>query len=239
MARFKRHEACPKCGSRDNLGRYDDGSAWCFGCGYYEKANAWGWKPSEPSERDDGDQFQLSAGLVESTHFPERVTEYLQKYGISPQEAFRNGARFDADRRALAFVYQNIHGQPCCVQERSFAGNPKIPKYLNRGETSDVWCLIGDKGTAVTITEDTLSAIKVGRVCDAFPALGTNFQNWKLLELFKRGYRRVYVWLDSDKWREGREICEKAQWLGMTAKAILTDLDPKSYSDKDILEYLK
>lgn len=29
-------ESCPKCGSRDNLGRYSDGHAYCFGCGYYE-----------------------------------------------------------------------------------------------------------------------------------------------------------------------------------------------------------
>jgi twinkle protein len=31
-------EACPECGSRDNLARYDDGHAYCFGmgCGYYE-----------------------------------------------------------------------------------------------------------------------------------------------------------------------------------------------------------
>lgn len=31
-------EPCPKCGSSDNLARYDDGHAYCFGlsCGYYE-----------------------------------------------------------------------------------------------------------------------------------------------------------------------------------------------------------
>lgn len=33
-----RHEPCPACGSRDNLGRFSDGHAWCFGCGYYERA---------------------------------------------------------------------------------------------------------------------------------------------------------------------------------------------------------
>ena len=33
-----RHELRPECGSRDNLGRYSDGHGYCFGCGYYEKA---------------------------------------------------------------------------------------------------------------------------------------------------------------------------------------------------------
>lgn len=32
------HEPCPKCGSRDNLGRYSDGHGFCFGCGHYETA---------------------------------------------------------------------------------------------------------------------------------------------------------------------------------------------------------
>ena len=35
---FIAHEPCPECGSRDNLARYSDGHAHCFGCGYYEKA---------------------------------------------------------------------------------------------------------------------------------------------------------------------------------------------------------
>lgn len=30
------HEPCPNCGSRDNLARYSDGHAYCFGCGHYE-----------------------------------------------------------------------------------------------------------------------------------------------------------------------------------------------------------
>ena len=33
MGTFIRHDACPECGSRDNLAVYDDGSH-CFGCGY-------------------------------------------------------------------------------------------------------------------------------------------------------------------------------------------------------------
>lgn len=35
MASFVRHEACPNCGSSDNLAIYDDGSYYCFSdCGY-------------------------------------------------------------------------------------------------------------------------------------------------------------------------------------------------------------
>ena len=34
---FLNHEPCPKCGSRDNLARFDDGHGYCFGCQYYEQ----------------------------------------------------------------------------------------------------------------------------------------------------------------------------------------------------------
>lgn len=36
-SKFLRHEACPQCKSKDNLARYDDGHATCFGCGYQEQ----------------------------------------------------------------------------------------------------------------------------------------------------------------------------------------------------------
>jgi twinkle protein len=35
---FIQHEPCPSCNSRDNLARYDDGHAYCFGCNYRERS---------------------------------------------------------------------------------------------------------------------------------------------------------------------------------------------------------
>ncbi|MFZ9655739.1 MAG: toprim domain-containing protein, partial [Limnohabitans sp.] len=36
-SKFLKHEPCPKCGSRDNAGRYSDGHLHCFGCGHTEQ----------------------------------------------------------------------------------------------------------------------------------------------------------------------------------------------------------
>ena len=33
---FVQHEACPECGSKDNLARYSTGQGYCFGCGHWE-----------------------------------------------------------------------------------------------------------------------------------------------------------------------------------------------------------
>lgn len=53
-----RHEPCPACGSRNNLGRYSDGHGYCFGCGYYEhgeKAKAEEVEEEKPNS--EGDAF--------------------------------------------------------------------------------------------------------------------------------------------------------------------------------------
>ena len=34
MGNFVRHAPCPRCGSKDNLAVYEDGSCFCFGCSY-------------------------------------------------------------------------------------------------------------------------------------------------------------------------------------------------------------
>jgi twinkle protein len=35
-SRFVSHEPCPACNSKDNLARYSDGHAFCFGCGHWD-----------------------------------------------------------------------------------------------------------------------------------------------------------------------------------------------------------
>ena len=69
---FSHHEPCPSCGSRDNLARYDDGHAYCFGCEYRENSN--GEKRVAPTkgEKDmdfvEGEVANLSArGITEET----------------------------------------------------------------------------------------------------------------------------------------------------------------------------
>lgn len=89
------------------------------------------------------------------------------------------------------------------------------------------------------LTEDALSAIKVAEIADAAPCLGTAFQTHKVTEVRNRGYQRVVVWLDSDKWREARHIADTCKWLGMSASTVLTEKDPKEYSLDEIAEYIK
>jgi len=245
MARFVRHAPCSRCGSRNNNGIYDDGSEWCFGCHHYCPPSAKNFIPKstddDESGGDDGTHGLLTKLLQEANSaFPSTVVEYAAGYGISVPQLLCNGGLYFPRTNALIFFYRGLDGALCCAQARSFGGQGKTyPKYFNWGSTYHTFDLIGCRGKSLVVTEDKLSAIKVSGVCDAIPALGTTFQNWKLVEALKRGYERVYVWLDKDKWREGREICDKAKWLGLSATALLTDLDPKAYSIDEIKGYLK
>lgn len=239
MARFKRHEGCPKCGSKDNLARYDDGSAWCFGCHYYEKRSAQLFDPTSIRHLDTGADQHLAAVLSRCTQeYSEAAVGYCSRFGISVPDLLKHGAQWDPKTESLCFVYRDKEGVVCCIQGRSFSTNRQASKYHNWGTTHDVIDINGSKGHTIVITEDRLSAIKVARVADAFPALGTTFQVHKLVELKKRGYQRVFVWLDHDKWRESREIVDKAKWIGLEACSVLTEDDPKCYDEQTIERYL-
>lgn len=47
---YSHKEPCPNCGSKDNLARYDDGHAYCFGCEYREPATG-ETTPSKPQSK--------------------------------------------------------------------------------------------------------------------------------------------------------------------------------------------
>jgi len=49
---YSHKEPCPACGSRDNLARYTDGHAYCFGCGHHERAER--SRPVNPFNKDSG-----------------------------------------------------------------------------------------------------------------------------------------------------------------------------------------
>lgn len=83
---FIGREACPSCGSKDNLGRYSDGHAYCFGqgCEYYEPAS------------DNADQTPRSVSKVD---FEVADGEFrpLKKRGITLETCrfwgYKSGAR--------------------------------------------------------------------------------------------------------------------------------------------------
>ena len=75
MANFVKHEPCPSCNSKDNLARYDDDSAYCFGCEYYEG-------DKEFFEQHLGKEKSLNTIIGETKHLAKRKIslETCRKY---------------------------------------------------------------------------------------------------------------------------------------------------------------
>jgi DNA primase len=87
--------------------------------------------------------------------------------------------------------------------------------------------------------EDAVSSLVVARTSDAMPLLGTHVAKSKLIDLRASGYSELVVWLDSDKYREARNIADQAKLIGFKARAEFTELDPKDLTDEIIKEKLK
>lgn len=251
MAHFVRHAPCPACGSRDNLGIYSDGSKWCFGCKYRERGDLSGIHLHD-KRADDGNDASAT-GAVEravayhgSPEIAEPGLQWLGRFGITVQECLLWGIRWDPKYEQLVFHFHDEAGKLRCTQARNFNRDRAAKaKYYNVGNKEDSFQVYQSQSTEVSrrlgslcITEDALSAIKVGRQVPAMPALGTSVSKARLIKIQRQGYQKVLVWLDRDKFKEAMEIADMCKWLGMSAKAIYSEKDPKEYDDEEIKSFL-
>lgn len=231
MATFLQHESCPKCGSKDNLGRYSDDSAYCFGCGYTEK----GGKYTPPTDRlPDEPQIRLPKDATNAIGTEGR--DWLDKYEITPAEQQRYRMLWSDSRRQLIFPLYNKDGQLAAWQGRNFDPQSK-GKYFSQGKIHDLLYFCGKKSSPVILVEDLLSAIKIGRMSVAMPLFGSEASTALLMRL-KGHCSSIITWLDSDKWKNSQDIVKRAQSIGLPAMSAYTNLDPKEYSTEQIKYFL-
>ena len=92
---FLRHEPCPKCGSSDNLARYTDGHAYCFGCSYYE-----------PSDNDGNLTRKKEITISDDfTSYREAECEPLNARGIDEETCRKFGVRIGTHQGAKVHFY--------------------------------------------------------------------------------------------------------------------------------------
>jgi hypothetical protein len=117
------------------------------------------------------------------------------------------------------------------------------PKYL--APAIDKTQVIARYGAAqdgtqtVTLTEDLLSAYKVGSVAEAWCLLGTSMNSHMLSALIERGCK-VNVWLDPDPpgRRAATKVLAALRAAGITARNIVSKKDPKLLHRAEIKELL-
>lgn len=96
--------------------------------------------------------------------------------------------------RVVMPVYQD--GEPVYWQARGFVSGR--PKYINpRVDRSKLVAKFGSGGDYIALTEDILSAYKIGKVCEAWALMGTTLTPAVLSQLMSTG-KPVLIMLDPD-----------------------------------------
>ena len=218
-AHFKGHESCPKCRSRDNLGRYSDGSAWCFGCHYWE-----------PPERTITNVRQAESVIPDSNirlvnDLPLEPKRWLKKYGLTNEEI---AAHFLWDNERQRLVVGITRADKLVFwQGRRFGEDG--PKYLSWGAIP--WgepLTFGNVGPIVFV-EDAVSAIKVGHSAIGVPLFGSHLPA-NALKWAQEQRKPIGLWLDPDKRRESLKQALKATANGVRVYTLTSDKDPKEHT---------
>lgn len=224
--------ACPMCPSSDAFTEYDDGHCKCYSCGYFVPAGR--IVRINPTKKKDSQIVSLPRDTC--SDLPVSALEWLSKYDISLQEAREHKFKWSDERQLLIFPIYGNDSSLLFWQGRYF-GKENKPKYDSRGKKEDILHIISEnKSEEIILTEDLLSAIKVGRLSASMPVWGSHITIDQFKRLFLR-FSKVGIWLDSDKFKDAIKYASIGSQLGST-RVIYTDLDPKCYSDIQIRHFL-
>lgn len=236
---FVRHESCPSCNSRDNLGVWSDGHKFCFGCGHMVPPDKKGFeyvsrvlnkdmKPKKKPKLPDDASYSL----------PPMAMAWLAKYDVFLSDAVKHGIMWSTSRKSLIFPIR-IQNELVFYQERMFEGNVK---YLTHGSLEDHIPVIRtvpsvlNKGIVIVV-EDFISAIRVSERYDCVPLFGSHIHK-KLATRLGRMYNTLGIWLDRDKTQQAIQFQNEYRILFDTSFVVISDLDPKAYTTNDLQDYI-
>jgi hypothetical protein len=232
------HTAClnPQCGSSDARFVYKDGSSFCFSC---RKSWRGAWNPYAYTE-DTPKQTGLPLPDDASHDFPEHVVAWVARYGITIEELIKHGCFYSASWDQLIYTWKDGEGRVVLWQGRNFRPTAKT-KCFTQGEPDSVLPLYGGMGAAqsLVIVEDPVSAMKLARYGLSMPALGSDLSPNKLARVARLpGLERVVVWLDGNMYPKAQRMAQRFQMLGVEARAVYTEDDPKACSDAVLQEMI-
>ena len=229
-ANFVQHEPCPKCGSKDNLARYDDGHGYCFGCNSYFPAGEQAKVMDFPTSRSFEQQ-----GVVSAITDRKISLETAKKYGVTTE--FRIGT---AEAIKHYYPYHDKKGNQCGMKVRVLRDKRFTTSGDMRENTLFGQQLFSNEGKYVTVVEGELDALA------AYEMLGSR---WPVVSVSKgaagakkdfqrnlewlEGFENVIIAFDSDE--PGRTAAEECAQVLSPNKAKIVNLE----EFKDASDYLK
>lgn len=234
MGRFVQHEPCPKCDSRNNLARYEDESAYCFGCGHHEKGDGSVLDSEEPAGGETSDS--RDHGGVRSV--VEIVYESLPKRGISEETCRRFhygiGSKADGTPVQVADYGNGIQKYRTASKQFSWANRvkgtyPLFGRHVWRSGGKRVIVTEGEID-ALSYAEATNCSWPVVSVCDgAGSAVRCVTENIEWLS----GFDEIVLMFDMDE--PGQEAAVKCAELLPVGKVKIAQL-PRKDPNEVLLE---
>lgn len=228
-ANFVQHEPCPKCNSKDNLARYDDGHGYCFGCNSYF--------PSGSGEVKDFPTSPMAEvrGIISAISDRRISLDTAKKYGVTTE--FSMGS---SEAIKQYYPYYDKKGKLCGTKVRVLRDKRFTTSGDMRNNTLFGQQLFSNEGKYVTVVEGELDALA------AFEMLGSR---WPVVSVSKgaagakkdfqrnlewlEGFENVIIAFDSDD--AGRIAAEECAQVLSPNKAKIVTFD----EFKDASDYLK
>lgn len=169
--------------------------------------------------------------------WPDYASVWLYKAGIS-----------NDDVTALRFYYCSrldrvvmplfVEGELVYWQARGF--DKRIAKYINPMVDRDKLLFKAGRGPVLVLTEDIISAYKVGKVSEAWALMGTSISDSLLAQIAGCG-KPIRIMLDPDAGGEAgrRKALRKLRMLGCDVQIVHAQRDPKLLSLANIRELLQ
>lgn len=229
-------------------------SAYCFRCG----ATGFHMERETPSERLARVQRETAANAFvresvappqptsyDPRDWPSELSSWFYMMGIHPPRMKELGLYYSEEaKRVILPVYDG--DDVVFWMGRSQKIKPKWlgPPVKKRG----LFAKYGEgRGKYLCLTEDPLSAYKIGLTCQAWSILGTKLHSRHIMQVMQSG-REVVVWLDDDHdhysgVNQGQvaaaEIADRLRSHGVTVHNMTSPRDPKYYSRQQLQEMLQ
>ncbi len=236
---------CPRCHALgkdtrgNNLAVYDDGHSYCFSCRYYVpsvttvtsmKAKL---TPTQKQSNHDASIDFLSEQYTRT--IPPLPLAWLRSYSITDDEIHHYNICYDTTKERLIFPILD-GSKTVGYSSRYFGLDPTHTRYINKLYRAGYYPIMGGHADQIlTLVEDYVSAIKVGRHYNCIPLLGSFIPLVLILKLINLS-SCVRIWLDRDKASDAIKYAMRTRQYIPNCGTIITEKDPKDYTNKEITE---
>lgn len=247
MSAFIKHEGCPECGSKDNVGVWTDGK-YCFGCGWFQPVGKLlQFKKKLQSVQHTPITINGEINVIRlptDFNFAIPLTQkmWLHKYDLTEKEIRVNKIGWSFMNQYLIFPIYDKHNTLLMWVARNFKTDNRAnsPKYITIGKKGNILHILGNypESNTLVLVEDLVSAIKIARIGPTMPLFGAILSREQALNISKM-YKNIVFWLDKDKHSEAIKQSEKFAHVFDHVGIVSTPEDPKELRTVEARNHLK